>query len=208
MSWPLGELKALSTKAARGAGFSWALAEEAGYSTQNLEAYGLAGMVNLASYLEWVETNGLLKAPIDMVNATPVTSELKCPIALGCVITDKLMSTNTVAVRVRQPALLLPFVSLVAGGDVVACTINDATVKLDATGIEKAALDLSEFYADEAIVSWDKCETATIDTVTQSRASNNPAAVKTLQRFAAKTYAPATEASRLAGAGAGTTDND
>jgi len=32
--------------------------------------------------------------------------------------------------------------------------------------------------------------------------------VDVLIRFAARTYAPATEASRLSGAGAGTTDND
>jgi len=40
------------------------------------------------------------------------------------------------------------------------------------------------------------------------RATPEAATITTLETFAARTYAPATEASRLAGAGAGTSDND
>lgn len=42
----------------------------------------------------------------------------------------------------------------------------------------------------------------------RGRAAPDAAAIATLESFAARTYAPATEASRLAGAGAGTSDND
>jgi len=42
----------------------------------------------------------------------------------------------------------------------------------------------------------------------RGRAAPDAATIATLETFAARTYAPATEASRLAGAGAGTSDND
>ena len=208
MNWALGEVKALATKAARGAGFSWSLAEEAGYATQWLEAHGVAGMAQLSNYLQWVEANGLPLAPVDMLSGTPDVQMLKCPIALGCLISDTEAVTNDIGVRVLQPALLLAFLGLTAGKQTIVCKLNDVSVAICATGIDRSALELPELRAADAIVSWQRVEGATPECVTNSRATNDTVSLKTLLRLAGKTYAPATEASRLAGAGAGTTDND
>ncbi len=207
MSWPLGELKALATKAARGAGFSWSLAEEAGYATQWLESHGGAGISHLSNYLQWVETNGLLEAPVDMLEASPNEKTLKCPIALGCLVADTQSVTNVVAIRVKQPALLLPFVSLIAGSDSIACKVNGVSITVCADGIDHETLELAELGLAEATVSWQPQERGDFKCVTNSRASDDKEAIRALLRFADTTYAPATEASRL-GAGAGTSDND
>ena len=48
MNWSLNELDAMARKAARGAGYSWGLAEEAGRATRWLAAAGLPGPMCLA----------------------------------------------------------------------------------------------------------------------------------------------------------------
>ena len=52
MSWSLGEIRSLSIKAARGAGMTWGLAEEAGFSVCWLEERGWPGVEALSGYLE------------------------------------------------------------------------------------------------------------------------------------------------------------
>ena len=207
MNWPLGELKALATKAARGAGFSWSLAEEAGYATQWLESHGVAGISHLANYLLWVDANGLLEAPVDMLGSTADEQSLKCPIALGCLLTDTQRVTNESSVRVRQPALLLPFLGLIAGEQTIVCKINGVSVTVCANGIDRNALEIPELSLVEALLSWDQ-QSVQPKCVTKSRASDDTDSIHTLLRLTDKTYAPATEASRMGGAGAGTTDND
>ena len=49
MTWSLNEIETLSRKAARGAGLSWGLAEEAGKATRWLAAAGLPGPQVLAA---------------------------------------------------------------------------------------------------------------------------------------------------------------
>ncbi|MEE9335747.1 MAG: DUF3726 domain-containing protein [Granulosicoccaceae bacterium] len=209
MNWPLGELKALATKATRGAGFSWSLSEETGYAAQWLESHGVTGISHLANYLRWVEANGLLVAPVDMLDGTPDAQALKCPIALGCLITDTKAVTSDASIRVSQPALFLPFLGWAAGHQAIVCKINDTAVAVCANGVDQEALKLPELSLAEASLSWRLQEAGAVPKcLTGSRASDDRASIHTLLRLADKTYAPATDASRLAGAGAGTTDND
>ena len=44
MSWSLGEIGALATKAARGSGMDWGLADEAGYAVKWLQRRQLPGV--------------------------------------------------------------------------------------------------------------------------------------------------------------------
>ena len=53
MSWSLGETGALALKAARGAGMTWGLAEEASEAVVWLQARGLPGVSALCRYLSW-----------------------------------------------------------------------------------------------------------------------------------------------------------
>ncbi|KMW60818.1 hypothetical protein AIOL_000983 [Candidatus Rhodobacter oscarellae] len=130
----LGELQALAAKAARGAGLSWGLAEEAGWAVRWLEARGLAGAAALAGVLP----------------------EGAPQIALGAALADG--STPEPPAEAAQHLLLRPF-------------LEDTPS-------------------------------------TQTRAQISQDTLRVLNRYASRTYAPATEASRLAGAGAGLSDND
>ena len=55
MSWSLGETGALALKAARGAGMTWGLAEEASEAVVWLQARGLPGVSALCRYLSWYQ---------------------------------------------------------------------------------------------------------------------------------------------------------
>ena len=72
MSWSLGEVRALSVKATRGAGFPWGLAEEAGYAVVWLQARKVDGCAALADYLSFI--------------ATSTNSDSDCPIRRGAAL--------------------------------------------------------------------------------------------------------------------------
>ena len=64
MSWSLVETRAMATKATRGAGYSWGLAEEAGFAVHWLQLNGAPGVEALARLLEWVEKPGNRCSPV------------------------------------------------------------------------------------------------------------------------------------------------
>lgn len=108
------ELGSLSMKAARGAGYSWGLAEEAGFATSWLAARGLDATAVLLALL----TNGpgqtAAPRPTPGHWQSPGQHSL-CPIALGAALTDSAMLTegpfsqDTDLDPVAAPMLLLPF---------------------------------------------------------------------------------------------------
>lgn len=119
----LNEIQTLATKAARGAGLPWGLADEAGRAARWLEARGLAGLSALDGALE-----GL--AAQDWRRCFPAPSGTVWRSEAGEV--DGLLAGVTIADRaglplpfaggnalvldsVRRPLLILPFLSGVAG---------------------------------------------------------------------------------------------
>ena len=78
MSWSLGETGALAIKAARGAGFAWGLAEDAGFAVVWLQARGLPGAPALCSYLSWYAAN----------NHRQDEQTGRCPLLTGAAISD------------------------------------------------------------------------------------------------------------------------
>ena len=164
MSYSLGELEALCLKAARGAGFSWGLAEEAGRAVRWLEARNLGGATALAGLLEATD-----KIPRDDM----------CPIFFGASLADRPPAQPFSRPAILAPVLLTPFLAGIA-------TSQTDGLTLWITPTDKAATS-----------------------PTHTRAKLSPQLYARLNRFAERTYAPATEASRLAGAGTGgLTDND
>ena len=111
MSWSLGETGALAIKAARGAGFAWGLAEDAGFAVVWLQARGLPGAPALCSYLSWYAAN----------NHRQDEQTGRCPLLTGAAISDGVISTPQHAQDeidlglVRTPLLLLPFISNLDG---------------------------------------------------------------------------------------------
>jgi len=204
MSWSLGETAALALKAARGADLPWGLAEEAAGAVFWLHQRGLPGISALCGYLDicghdWPDGDAL------------------CPLVTGTALSDGTRPCPTQADErldlglVKAPLLLLPFVA----------TIPPGTVWLVAEGFGDTARDdrhsdrhsdwHSEWLRGSAPCQLRLGAAAQID---PGRASHTrlpdqfACCVERLTSYAHHTYAPATSQSRLAGAGAGLTDND
>ena len=196
MSWSLGETAALALKATRGAGLSWGLAEEAAGAVFWLHQRGLPGISALCGYL-------------DCYGAAGTAGDAACPLVLGTALSD---GTHAVPEQlderidlgtVSAPLLLLPFVA----------TIPPGTFWLIAPGDGDAAPDPwhSGWLRGSAPC---QLQHGTAAQIAGTRAGHTrlpdrfACCVDRLTDFAHRTYAPATSQSRLAGAGAGLTDND
>jgi hypothetical protein len=206
VSLSLGELQAIALKATRGAGFSWSLAEEAAYAVYWLEARGIAGAHSLADYLSWVDVNARIEPSLDLINGEPLSDILRCPIHLGCYVLDSSMCKSLVSFNVKQPLLLVPFLARAAQADLLDFQCNADYHLVSEVGIDK--LKLERLSLDKATVSWSIAATGQFDSDCTTRAVVDKNTMGILLSFASRTYAPATQASRLTGAGAGTTDND
>lgn len=186
LSWSLGEIEALARKAAHGAGKPWGLAEEAGWAVRWLAQSGLPGPEALAASLQ--------------------NSSGKCPIVFACELSDPGdLETSANFGLIEQPLLVLPFLGRCCPhGRAVVATIGPARAEVSAhktivSGVVPAVGQIEVqgmCTASEPILNVTRVAEIT------------PGAMSVLERFAARTYAPATEASRELGAGAGLTDND
>ncbi len=195
MSYSLNEVEATAKRAARGAGYSWGLAEEAGKATRWLCAQGLDGTGTLARLLEQETIRSGERGP--------------CPLSNGAYLSDSahiLKSDPIVLRQVECPLLLVPFAAYAARrlDTCIAITCDGAEIVTDGTVVSTS--DALPNRADHVEIrpSGDLTSIAP----QQSRATPNPGDWETLNRFAHRTYAPATDASRLLGAGAGLSDND
>ena len=198
MSWSLGETAALALKATRGAGLSWGLAEEAAGAVFWLHQRGLPGIAALCGYLDLRDPDG--------------DETAQCPLVTGTALSDgarpgpERVDDRIDLGPVRAPLLLLPFVA----------TLPPGTLWLEAVGFG----DATPWPADQWQSGWLRgsavCQlwygrAAQIDPAraTQTRLPDRfSCCVDRLTTYAHRTYAPATRESRLAGAGAGLTDND
>ena len=211
ISWSLGETAALATKAARGAGMPWGLADEAGFAVGWLHARGMPGVAALCRYLHWRDAGGLAVWP-----HAPNSDQFYCPITVGAAFMDGAIAVSTTITSLREPLLLLPFIGERAGATPLEVRLNDTVAYVSQNGVAGAYVDI------RLLVSSANCDIrqpATGTVATDVAAIKRPqdgrrvaschfACMQTLQLFAKRTYAPATEASRLAGAGAGLNDND
>lgn len=220
MSHSLGELEALCRKAARGAGLPWGAAEEAGQAVRRLAAFDLPGAEQLTvrlRELDSVDTAGI--TPRVHRGAWRAGGGCLCPILSGAALSDApidVLDRGALTMHdVIAPLLLLPFVSQVAErlqrslelrwnvpGElretVAVCGVASAGrvfMHVDAGGLESAP--------DRAVTVRVQLSTAEAGepAVLRTRATPSDACLRALERFAQRTYAPATDASRRRGAG-------
>jgi hypothetical protein len=186
MTPSLSEINATGRKSAKGAGYSWGMADEAGRATAWLWEHGIDSISALADLLD---------------HGAPQT----CPLYIGTRLCDAPENTAEFA-TVTSPILLLSFAAELG-------KITEKTIVL--------RIGDGLYYATAEAMF---CETEgfsgpvqlhiTSDAPKGARmmpAPRRDAPAKAwarLNEWAHKTYAPATEASRLAGAGAGLSDND
>ncbi len=213
LDYSIGEAESLVLKAYRGAGFSWGMAQEAGNAAAWMSMYGLPGIAQFAQLLPVIdgkrnsEIVPLMHVPGEWRNPTGVL----CPVVAGTAFTDgdyDLSGSGLMLANVLQPLILLPFVS--QSDQSVELVINNNTYICGS----KICACIAGNTENAASAS---CTSVTIRHSTQlpdnslafsQRALVNPADVDLLSTYAHRTYVPASEASRLAGAGAGLLDND
>jgi hypothetical protein len=175
----LNEVETWSAKAARGAGLSWGLAEDAGRAARRLAAAGLAFAPSILR-LETDQAPAVMAARLaDLPPTLPVTlSGIGDPPFLAAMLAA---CGGIFAVTWRGGAMLAAHRRLAPRGSAQRRTAEVLVTPLaDSPGLPAA----------------------------MTRALLAPAELDALERLAHRTYVPASAGSRLAGAGAGLTDND
>jgi hypothetical protein len=214
------ETESLCMKAARGAGLSWGLAEEAGFATGWLAARGFDGTVPLLALLirriEQRAGLGLLKPTPghwQSLDGCPL-----CPIQLGAALVDHAtlvdgpFSQDTQLDPVEAPLLLLPFLvraaHLCRRSLAVCWQGGHLHIKPDGdfNGIAP------DTWADpRALAMWIATSSGAGEESLPAEPSSLPSILVStrngLEALALKTTVPASEASR-GGAGSSKTDND
>ncbi|MDG1377507.1 MAG: DUF3726 domain-containing protein [Yoonia sp.] len=216
MTYSLNEIEALCKRAARGVGLSWGIAEDAAKAVRWLASFDLPSVAPFAQVLALHDDmRDADFAPMSLTGPWSASAGRLCPLLSGAALSDcaQLREGETALVlsHVVYPVLLLPFAAQVATRlqQVVMLSWDDLAVMSDGQQI---------WLMD----SKDQCGAEIAETVTfshaerpassgrkpQVRGSASAAVWAQLNDFAHRTYAPATEQSRLLGAGAGNSDND
>jgi len=146
----LSEINALCFKAARGAGFAWGEAEEAGWAAAWLTRAGLAGP---SLILAWLRDTATLARPAPAPGRWGAQTAPHCPLRTGIALADFAGLPEgpdayplTIA-AVAHPLVTLPFVARAAGRIDLALRMrwDGGDVALDAigplTGMDIAARD-------------------------------------------------------------------
>lgn len=186
MSWSLGEVEQLVRKAVRGSGRPWGVAEEAGWTVRWLSARGFPGPESFVACL---------------------TAELdECPVFAGIALSDtgRLPQPRRFP-AVVSPMIMLPFLARLCPSRVsVSLLVGDVRAKLGHD-------DLIAYgrFPDRGAITLESVGMPVSPAPKYGRVGTiGPDALSLLEAYAARTYAPATEESRILGAGAGLSDND
>ncbi|MGB8621220.1 MAG: DUF3726 domain-containing protein [Paracoccaceae bacterium] len=212
------EIEQLCLKAARGAGMSWGLAEEAGFAAAWLAMRGLDGPGALLAQLRQAKDRAWREiCPVVAPGRfQAVDGGCLCPIALGAALCDHARLPETAmketALRVgpvNHPVLLLAFLSDLARtrGSCVRLDWSGGAVLLTADG--RMSGDAAKLATETRLEAELSIRGAASDTpTTPGEPLYVPAeTLGDLNAFALRTTVPASEASR-AGAGAAAGDND
>ena len=211
MTFSLNEIEAMAKKAARGAGYAWGLAEEAGKAVRWLESHGLPGAAALVGHLNIGNIDG---PPTSLQGDWSSATGVLCPLTSGAALND---CADWLADRhvqrmtdVDHPLLILPFTAWAALH--IKAPIHVAWDGMRATTdgyrLRYEALNGNPNPSRAAVVNC-KMDTAGSDLRAPAlRGAISRDVWQALGEFAHRTYAPASEESRLLGAGAGVSDND
>ncbi len=204
------EIEAVAAKAARGVGFDWGLAEEAGMAARRLVEAGLPGPELLLAYLEGARGS----APeIAISHWRAPLGGILCPLLTGAALCDHaaiLAEAHHLRLHcLSHPALIVPFVAQVAARQkrVLRVTWTGAGVITTPGALHPVLVDaLATTEAVEVTISiLTTAVPATKPLQTGRRVSQD--VWRRLDALAIATTVPATGSSR-AGAGAGNLDND
>ncbi|WP_127561163.1 DUF3726 domain-containing protein [Nioella ostreopsis] len=208
MSLSLNETESLAKTAAKGAGLCWGMAEEAAKATRWLCARGIDACDPLVALLFRHDEEGHAQTGPERLDGDWHGAEgWLCPVACGAALSDlgKAASLPLTLTRVALPVFLLPFAASIAREFEQPVTLSWDSGQAVADG-DAVALDAPPPPMSDVVLTLGGPLLA--ETPRHSRAETDQMILVSLGIYAARTRAPATEASRLAGAGAGLTDND
>jgi hypothetical protein len=218
MQCSLNEIEAELRKAARGSGLSWGLAEEAGKAGRWLEMHGIECLPVFAALFE--QNDGRPYDEIAIMQAEErwrASGSKLCPLIVGAALVDRaeaIAGGGTVELAaIAWPVLLVPFTAAVAtatgmpivlGWPGVRFTFAEGCVRREAT-------------RDVTAIAWtpqascSRLVGAVQGTVVRPEIASAAVAENVwarLDAFVERTYVPASDESRLKGAGAGLLDTD
>ena len=205
----------MSKNAARGAGFAWGMADEAADATVWLARYALPGPRLLARLLqlnEHIAACELSASTLSGVWSAPFGR--LCPLLTGATLSDcALRLKNGEGIEMAgltDPLLLLPFAASVASTIELAVAVEWLSVSILTDGhLLHITGDHSDVEAQ--CVSSVKCSVQLMrdgNAPSETRVQIDAGCWSVLSTFAQRTYAPATDISRLLGAGTGVADDD
>lgn len=215
MSLAMIEVEAMAKKAARGAGFSWGVAEDAARATRWLCAAGLDGVGVLARVLAHATAPdaGAMR-PEKLKGDWRAASGVLCPLLAGTSLSDStaLWAQNGELrmENVAVPLMLVPFAAHAARqlATPVLLEWNGARFVTNGSLISFTGA-IEHAQAETAQMVLVGTGGAIVDPLpTHARALPIKEDWVALSWLAQRTYAPDTDHSRLKGAGAGLNDND
>ncbi len=214
--YSLNEIDAYARRAARGAGMAWGLAEETGRATRWLSARGMPGVALLVALLTRNDGREYATlAPLTGPASWRSGGEWLCPICTGAAIEDRaaaLAGQLPLALeRIAAPLFLAPFLAqaAAASGDGYALRWPGACLRVGATTWEIVENVDDALLADEAAsVNIERCASPRQSMTVSPATELDTALWARLAAFAQRTYVPASEVSRVRGAGATGSDND
>jgi hypothetical protein len=209
MSLSLHEAESLAKTAARGAGLSWGMAEEAAKATRWLAVRGVDACDPLVALLFRHDEEGHAQTGPQALGPDWQGAEgWLCPVACSAVLSDlgdEVRFPLTLR-RVALPVFLLPFAAQLAKdlGRPLVLSWDGGDALTDGNAF---TLHVPPPMSDVTLRLGDPAQ-APAACPRQTRTDTDQMILVSLGIYAARTRAPATEQSRLAGAGAGLTDND
>ncbi|MFT5895638.1 MAG: hypothetical protein ACI8VW_002513 [bacterium] len=228
------EAASLIKLAARGVGYPWGLGEEAAHASRWLVERQLPALEQFKSLFAWVDEREFSQLILQCNDERwCCTRDELCPLICGSAILDSasmLLTVDKVELsNVVCPLLLIPFISeasvalkksiqmswkdeeLVFNGTCVE-SVSDSDGLLtnsDSTGsLSSVCISVISEAVESQGTVFDASTCELWPVVMHSRVKIDQICLESLKQYAHRTYAPATELSRLSGAGAGTSDND
>lgn len=216
MSHSLNEIAAHIKRAARGAGLSWGMAEEAARAVRWLASHDLAGPALLGDILALNDGRPHVQAaPVSLANEWRAPKGDLCPLAVGTTLNDcadQLAKGPPIkAGNVSFPLLVLPFAAWAAVHLKHPVQLIYGNVRIETDG-DAIWIDDPHCEINISRTKSITCQRAKRRTDVAKRpalrGTVTPEVWTRLDAFAQRTLAPATDASRQLGAGTGTPETD
>lgn len=211
----LNQIEQTARKAARGGGLAWGLADEAGKAVRWLHIYGLNGAAALADWLARRRCETQTLAPQSLAGVWRAPGGMLDPLLTGAALSDCIEESAIETGAIAHPLLAAGFIAHLADIEDLAFAMEWTQVRLccarggvwiagEQSAIETAGAEFLRCQPLPPAHNFDGQH----HPPQNGEVTLDDAVWKRLDDYARRTLVEATDASRLAGAGAGLRDND